>query len=348
MAAQGLQHAHEAVVAQPLELGDRAPAGLLVRLRLEPVEELVRHLWHVGQLRPRPLKRRPELRHEVPHPVLAAGDAVDLERPHDRPAEARAEADRIVDLLDRCHPVVDEPERLAPERLEQAVGDEAVDLRREPKRPHADGAVDLRGAVERLRRGALAAAELDEREQVDRVERVPDGEALGPGHVGLELRREEPGGRGRDHDLRPRGPARRCEQLALELDALGRALLDEVGIAGRVLRRRDEGQQALGRERRQGQPRGGPPRAREHLFDLPRRLGIRVVELDVVAVQQEARGPAAADHAPAEQPDLHAARRRSSFSRTSAGPSTRAFIPSRICTARSTSSPFDASRPRER
>ena len=69
---------------------------------------------------------------------------------------------------------------------------------------------------------------------------------------------------------------------------------------------------------------------------------------DVVAVEQEARSPAAADHAAAEQADLHAVFRSRSFSRTSSGPSIRAFMPSRMWTARSTSSPFDASLPRER
>ena len=33
-------------------------------------------------------------------------------------------------------------------------------------------------ALDRLGRGPLAAAELDERQQVDRVERMPDDEAL--------------------------------------------------------------------------------------------------------------------------------------------------------------------------
>src|SRR5260221_6463279 len=36
--------------------------------------------------------------HEVTHPGLAPGDAVDEEGAHDRPAKTRAQADRVVDL----------------------------------------------------------------------------------------------------------------------------------------------------------------------------------------------------------------------------------------------------------
>ena len=65
-----------------------------------------------------------------------------------------AVADRVVDLRDGRDVVVDEPERLAPERLEQAVGDEAVDLacaRRSGCMPteRYDGG----GALDRLGRG---------------------------------------------------------------------------------------------------------------------------------------------------------------------------------------------------
>ena len=74
--------------------------------------------------------------------------------------------------VDRRHAVVDEPERLAPERLEHAVGDEAVDLLAHDERRHAERAVERLGARDGLRLRALARAQLDERQQVDGVERV--------------------------------------------------------------------------------------------------------------------------------------------------------------------------------
>ena len=123
-----LQHADEAIVSETLELANRAPVRLRVGLALERCEQLVGQLGDVGQLRPRPLERRTELVHEMTHALVAPSDPVQQECAHDRPSQARAEANRVVDLLDGRDPVVDEPERFSPERLEQAVGDETVDL----------------------------------------------------------------------------------------------------------------------------------------------------------------------------------------------------------------------------
>ena len=105
-------------------------AGLRVRLVGDLLDQRVVEVRHVHQLRPRPLQRRAELGEEVPHPRLAAGDAVGLEQAHLRPAQPEGVADDVVDLLDGRDVVVDEPQRLAPQRLEQAVADEGLDLRR--------------------------------------------------------------------------------------------------------------------------------------------------------------------------------------------------------------------------
>ena len=174
-----LEDRDQRVVAGLLELADRPSGRLLVGLRDEPVEQAVRELRHVGQLRPRPLERGAELRHEVAHPRVPAGDPVGEEGAHERPPQAGAVADRVVDLVHRRDSVVHEPERLAPQRLEQAVGDEAVDLRAHVKRVHADGAIRGGRALDRVGRRRITAAHLDKRQQVDGVERVADDEALG-------------------------------------------------------------------------------------------------------------------------------------------------------------------------
>ena len=54
--------------------------------------------------------------------------------------------------LDRRDVVVHEPQRLAPQRLEQAVGDEAVDLVAQAQRAHADRRGRPRRALDRLGR----------------------------------------------------------------------------------------------------------------------------------------------------------------------------------------------------
>ena len=133
--AERLEHRDQAVVALALELAERAAGRLRVGLGRDAVDQLVRQLRHVGELRPRPLERRAEVLEEAAHARVAAGHAVGEEGAHERPPEAGAEADRVVDLADGRDAVCDQPQRLAPKGLEQPVGDEPVDLL-----PHAAGA----------------------------------------------------------------------------------------------------------------------------------------------------------------------------------------------------------------
>ena len=59
------------------------------------------------------------------------------------PAPSRIASSTSADGRDA---VVDQPQRLAPERLEHAVGDEAVDLLAHDERRHAERAVQQLGA----------------------------------------------------------------------------------------------------------------------------------------------------------------------------------------------------------
>ena len=120
------------------------------------------------------------------HARLAAAQPVGEERAHDRPAQAGAVADRVIDLRDGRVAVVDQPQCLAPQRLEQPVGQESVDLAAQYERMHAQSAVDLGGTVDGRRRRQIAAAALDQRQQVHGIERMPDREALRVLHLGLE------------------------------------------------------------------------------------------------------------------------------------------------------------------
>ena len=91
------------------------------------------------------------------------------------------------------------------------------------------------------------------------------------------------------------------QQRLLELEPLGRALLDELHALGGGSGRRHEGQRAFARQRHRRQAAERPARELQHLAELALGLGIGVVEAHVDAAEQEARGPAAADHAAAEQ-----------------------------------------------
>ena len=84
-----------------------------------------------------------------------------------------------VDLLERRLVVRDHVQHLAPDGLLQPVGDERRHLAAEPHHLLALLGVEGRGAVDGLSARLLAADDLDERDQVRRVERVPDDGPLG-------------------------------------------------------------------------------------------------------------------------------------------------------------------------
>ena len=133
----------------------------------------------------------------------------------------------------------------------------------------ADRPVHRRGARHRLRRGPLRAAHLHQRQQVDRVEGMADDEALGAVHAGGQPRRQQPRGRGGDDRV---GRGRRAglgQQRALELLALGRALLDEVHPGDRLLDGVDQAERALLGQRGERQALPRPPRALDGVATRP-------------------------------------------------------------------------------
>ena len=145
-----------------------------------------------------------------------------------------AEADRVVDLRRRRHAVVDEPERLAPERLEHAVGHEAVDLLAHDERRHA----------ERADRGRARA-----RSSPATCARPPHSSTSGSRYTGLNgcATRKRSGrpisaasavGRSPEVDeaMSTSGPAAAqtsASSACLSSSALGRALLHELDALGR-------------------------------------------------------------------------------------------------------------------
>ena len=111
--------------------------------------------------------------------------------------------------------------------------------------------VHLGGAVVRRPREVCSPPhDLDQRQQVHRVERVADDQRSGwvmPCCISVGSRPEV---RRAEHDVGPGGGAGPAQQVLLQLESLGRALLHEVDAGGRFLRRGDERQRALGRELR--------------------------------------------------------------------------------------------------
>jgi hypothetical protein len=231
----------------------------------------------------------------VRHAALAAGEVEGQHRAVDRPAQPGAGGDRQVDLLDGCLTGVDHVQRLAPERLLQPVGDEAGHLVVHGDDGLAGVPVEVGGPGDRVGRGRGAADHLDQRDEVRRVERVPDHGPLGMGALGLHLAHGVAGRGGGDHDVDRGRRVDVGQQGALELEVLGRALLDEVGTcAGRAqvaLDRQVVEARAL-RQAELGQRRPG----RLHQVPQPG-LGVlgRIPGHHAVAPRQEVRHPPPAD-----------------------------------------------------
>src|SRR5207302_5460428 len=95
-------------------------------------------------------------------------------------------------------------------------------------------AVEHERTLDRVLRRLLPRDDLDERQQVDRVEGMTDEKPLGVRQACLETGWQQPRRRRADEGVRSCTLVDLREQAALELLVLRGALLDHVGIADRV------------------------------------------------------------------------------------------------------------------
>ena len=186
---------------------------------------------------------------------------------------------------------------LAPQRGLQPVGDVALDLALHMNRPLADARVErhcLRdGRVGRLR----AADDLDERNQMRRVERMTQHHAFRMPALGLHRADRQPRRTRCEHHVGRRGRVHAAEQVALEVEPLGAVLLHEVGIGQRGFELRMKAQprgrcavgQAKALQRRPVLRNGG----------LQARFGARrrIERVDIETLREKVRSPARADDA---------------------------------------------------
>ena len=185
--AQALHDRHEAVIAQRLQLPNRFSTRLGIGLRHKPFKQVSGEFRNMRELGPRPLERGAKLLHKVPHARLATGNAIDEKGAHERPAQAGAEADGVVNFFDSGDAVIYKPQSFAPQSLQQPVRNEAVNFFAQHERPHAHGGVHRAGALAGCWRCAVAATHLHQWQQVNRVEGMPDDKALGVRHMRLKL-----------------------------------------------------------------------------------------------------------------------------------------------------------------
>ena len=171
---------------------------------------------------------------------------------------------------------------------------------------HADVGEEPSGRRKGLSGGLLATNELDQRQQVDRIERMGDQEALGVRHVTLQLARHEPRRARGDDDVRRCMSAHLGEHALLQLQLLGNVLLYEVHLCGHRVQVGGKGQLALGRQRRQGQVRQGAFCVIHGATDPGLHFGLNVSGDHVDAEVQRPGGPPATDDSRAQKTErLH-------------------------------------------
>ena len=185
--AQGAHDGHQIVVPQALQLPYSAPPGLAVGLRRNSRNQLRGQLRHLRQPRPVPLQRRPELRDEVRHSGIAAGNPVGLEQAHLRPPQAEAEAYRIIDLAGGGYLIPNQPQRFSPHRLQQSVGDVGGDFLADEQRLHADAAQQGDGLIAGPRAGRRGGDHLHQRQEIYRIERMTHQNLARPPGAALQL-----------------------------------------------------------------------------------------------------------------------------------------------------------------
>ena len=169
--AQRAHHTYQVVVPEALQLLDRPTVGLrlaALRHRLDqPIRQLGRH-----QLRPRQLQGRTELAEHVAHAALASSQVEREVGSHPGPPQPGAVAHGVVQFPGGCHAVVDEVEHLAPEGLLEAIREVPLDLGANHQRVHDQVVIVGNGGIHGRLRGLPTGHDLDEGQQVDRVERM--------------------------------------------------------------------------------------------------------------------------------------------------------------------------------
>src|ERR1700733_8656409 len=106
--------------------------------------------------------------------ALAAAEVIEEDLPHDAPAKPRSPAQRLVDVRDADDVLGDEVVDLAGQSRLQAIGDMAGDLFAQAYGLLSEPRVEFRRASNDGLRSLRAAHDLDQRNQVRRIEGMAD------------------------------------------------------------------------------------------------------------------------------------------------------------------------------
>jgi hypothetical protein len=264
--------------------------------------ELRRHEGRT-QVLPPVLDRPAQVRQHMRDAARAARQVQVHEGTHHCPAQPRALRNRRVDVGHRGHALVDQMEGLAPKRRLQPVGNVPLDLALHVDRPLADGGVEGHCTLDGVGRGALAADHFHQRNQVRRIEGMPQHHAIRMRAARLHAADRQPRGAGGQDRVQRRGGVHAAEQIDLEIQALGAVFLHEVRVAQGVFQRSVKAQPLHRGALRQPEALQRGPVLRHGLAQPRLRARGRVGGIDVQTLREEPGGPAGADHAGADHRD---------------------------------------------
>ena len=193
-----------------------------------------------------------------------------------------------------------QPQGFAPQRLHQAVGYKSVYFLSHNQRAHFAFAVKRVGGGDGFGRGFFAAADFHQRQQINRIERMPDAQALGILHFRLQAGGAQPGSGGCNYGARRQGGVNFLQQRDFNLFALGRAFLREVGGFARFGdgARKAEFAEVFGRFG--GQVHSGAAGVFQRGANFFGRFGAGVVDDCVHSGLNESGGPSGADDSAAD------------------------------------------------
>ncbi|EEF23085.1 conserved hypothetical protein, partial [Ricinus communis] len=177
---------------------------------------------------------RREMVDEMRKAAIAAAQMKRQEGSVGGPADTERLGHDAVEVGGRDHALAHQIDAFAENRRLQAICDESVDFLAYFQRTLAERAIEVERSVDQCAGCLRIRHHLDERQQMRRIERMPDDETAGRLHLaGLNRSGNARTGR-KEQAMRRRGPFDGCPESGLEVGAFRAVLLNEIRVGNGV------------------------------------------------------------------------------------------------------------------
>ena len=183
----------------------------------------------VGLIFPDAFEQRVHVIEHVLHSTGSPAEVKDEQRPHDRPSQAGAVRDGSIDIGGGGDAVVDGSKRLAQQRGLETVGQVAVHFLANVYSLFAQAVIEVDRPLHRGGVGQPAGDDLDERNEVGRVERVAGHVSLRANAAFLQLADQQAGRAAGHDDIVGQLRLHLLVKVDFHLRQFGGAFLHEVG-----------------------------------------------------------------------------------------------------------------------